>query len=209
MHSPDALHKLGDYDSWVSTLGFPLARLANEQPECEDFYRGLFMKVSAAAPNYDQAAAEEKWDDLYGAADQDREVKSSWRSLRHFARQHGYVDPLPELPIGLGDGKMHYSASNAGFDPLRFTNLPVKDAVARINSEFFVLRSSGKIYRQGADGELNALPKQDFKTALGGRWVEISTATAASSAAQPPMPGSMHPNAASIADFSTAPTTLV
>jgi hypothetical protein len=58
-------------------------------------------------------------------------------------------------------------------DPLRFTDLPSKEAVARINTEFFVLRSSGKIYRHGADGELNALPKHDFKTALGGRWVEI------------------------------------
>jgi Family of unknown function (DUF5906) len=56
-------------------------------------------------------------------------------------------------------------------DPLRFISLPVNEAVRRINTEFFVLRSSGKIYRQDDDGEINAVPKHDFKTALGGRWV--------------------------------------
>jgi hypothetical protein len=54
-------------------------------------------------------------------------------------------------------------------DQLRFTCLPIEEAVARINAEFFVLRRSGTIYRQGSDGELNALPKQNFMTALGGR----------------------------------------
>jgi hypothetical protein len=59
-------------------------------------------------------------------------------------------------------------------DPLRFTTLPAKEAVARINREFFVLRSSGKIYRDDTEGELHAVPKQDFKTALGGRWVTVN-----------------------------------
>jgi Family of unknown function (DUF5906) len=58
-------------------------------------------------------------------------------------------------------------------DPLRFTCLQARDAVARINKEFFVLQSSGKIYREGDDGELTALSRQDFKTALGGRWAEF------------------------------------
>jgi hypothetical protein len=65
------------------------------------------------------------------------------------------------------------SANDNSPDPLRFTNLPVTEAVRRINTEFLVLRSSGKIYRQDADGEINALPKHDFKTALGGRWVTL------------------------------------
>jgi hypothetical protein len=58
-------------------------------------------------------------------------------------------------------------------DPLRFICLPSEEAVARINTEFFVLQSSGKIYRHD-EGELHALPKQDFKTALGGRWVSTN-----------------------------------
>ena len=134
------------------------------------------MRVSASAPNYDEAVAEAKWDDLYGVAGEDREVKSSWPSLRHFARQHGYVDPLPTLPGGRvtnsGVTSTVTGAVGAAVDPLRFTSLPLKEAVARINTEFFVLRSSGKIYRQDTDGNLHALPKQDFKTALGGRWIE-------------------------------------
>jgi hypothetical protein len=163
MNSADALTILGEYDTWVRTLGFPLARLANQQPQDEDFYRDLFMKVSAAAPKFDEPQAEAKWNALRRSVAEHRDVTSSWCSLRHFARQHGYVDTQP---VG-GSG---YPAGNP--DPLRFIGLPLDEAVARINTEFFVLRSSGKIYRQGVDGELNALPKPDFKTALGGRWVE-------------------------------------
>jgi hypothetical protein len=66
---------------------------------------------------------------------------------------------------------------------LRFTCLPADEAVARINTEFFVLRNSGTIYRQGPDGELNALPKQNFRTALGGRWAVSSKNGKAYSAA--------------------------
>ena len=138
----------------------------------DKFYRALFLQVSTAAPNYDEAAAEKKWDDLYGAADQDRDVKSSWPSLRHFARQHGYVDPLPPVP-GVPRVSRVTTGGNFPPDPLRFTTLPLKDAVARINTEFLVLRTSGKIYQQDTEGELRALRKQDFTTALGGRWVEI------------------------------------
>jgi hypothetical protein len=58
-------------------------------------------------------------------------------------------------------------------DPLRFDKLPVKVAVSLINAEFFVLRSSGRIYRDDDDGELKAIPKPDFGTALAGRVVEI------------------------------------
>ena len=57
-------------------------------------------------------------------------------------------------------------------DPLRFHKLPMADAVQRINQEYFVMRPSGKIYREGEDGELNALSKSDFKTAIGGRMAE-------------------------------------
>lgn len=57
-------------------------------------------------------------------------------------------------------------------DLLRFSVVATSDAVTRINTEFFVLRSSGKIYRQGDDGDLSAFSKQEFKTALGGRWAE-------------------------------------
>jgi hypothetical protein len=52
-------------------------------------------------------------------------------------------------------------------DPLRFICLPSEEAVARINTD-------GKIYRHDTEGELHALAKQDFKTALGGRWVSTS-----------------------------------
>jgi hypothetical protein len=71
------------------------------------------------------------------------------------------------------DGIVNEIKDNFPPDPLDFTTLPLKDAVARINTDFFVLRSSGKIYQHDTDGELRALPKQDFKTALGGRRVEI------------------------------------
>jgi Family of unknown function (DUF5906) len=57
-------------------------------------------------------------------------------------------------------------------DLLRFGCLPLAEAVRRINTEYFVLRSSGKIYRQSEDGDLNAVA--DFTKALGGRWVEPS-----------------------------------
>ena len=49
---------------------------------------------------------------------------------------------------------------NTAVDPLRFINLPLEEAVKRINSEYLVLRSTGKIYRQGPDGELTALSHQ-------------------------------------------------
>jgi hypothetical protein len=163
MNSAAALTKVGEYDTWVRTLGFPLARLANHQPQDDHFYRGRFLAVSAAAPKFDEPDAEAKWDELRRAAAQYRDGANSWRSLRHFAYQHGYVDP----PTAGGSG---YPAGNS--DPLRFTCLPLNEAVARINTEFFVLRS-GKIYRQGDDGELTAVPKHDFKTALGGRWVKL------------------------------------
>jgi Family of unknown function (DUF5906) len=175
MASPIALGQLGSYDAWVNTLGFPLARVAHEQPQDEQFYRGLFLRVSAVAPSYDEAAAEAKWQDLYGVAGRDRDVKSSWPSLRHFARQHGYVDPLPPV-AGVAQAPDVTSGVTAGghvaADPLRFTSLPLKEAVARINTKFFVLRSSGKIYGHDAGGDLRALPRQDFKTALGGREAE-------------------------------------
>src|SRR6266849_9244020 len=49
--------------------------------------------------------------------------------------------------------------------------------MARINSETFVLLSSGKIYRQGDDGNISAYPNnQGFKNALGGRTIEITDA---------------------------------
>ena len=76
-----------------------------------------------------------------------------------------FADPRSASTV-LGVPCANYHTGNTAPDPLRFTNLPRKEAVARINTEFFVLRSSGKIYRQGDDGELSALPKQDFKTAL-------------------------------------------
>jgi hypothetical protein len=83
---------------------------------------------------------------------------------------------FPRRALALaGSGVINNIPSNDNVaDPLRFTSLPPKEAVARINTEFFVLRSSGKIYQQNTDGELHALPKQDFKTVLGGRWVEIA-----------------------------------
>ena len=53
-------------------------------------------------------------------------------------------------------------------DPLAFYKLPIADVVNRINEQHFVLRT-GKIYREGEDGELTAIRKSDFETALGGR----------------------------------------
>jgi Bifunctional DNA primase/polymerase, N-terminal len=76
----------------------------------------------------------------------------------HFARSS--IAFVPEIP-----------ANDNSSNPLRFTSLPVKEAVERINREFFVLQRSGKIYQYDSEGELRAVPKQDFKTALGGRWV--------------------------------------
>jgi hypothetical protein len=175
VRSSAALKQLGQYDLWVSRLGFPLAHLARDDHEREDRYRGLFLEVSAAAPKYDEIAAKQKWRSLVAAAGQHHDEPSSWRSLRHFAREHGYLEPAAERSStsdsSLGGSPDACSPGNAP-DPLRFTNLSLKEAVARINAEFFVLRSSGKIYRQGVDGELNALRKHDFKTALGGRWVD-------------------------------------
>jgi hypothetical protein len=172
IRSSDALRKLGQYDVWVSSLGFPLAHLARDDQQSEGVYRKLFLEVSAAAPKYDEGAAKDKWSSLLAAAGQGRDEPSTWRSLRHFARQHGYVAPAAEGSAASGS-----VASITGLgsvpDPLRFVCLPSEEAVARINTEFFVLQSSGKIYRQNTDGELHALPKQDFKTVLGGRWVEI------------------------------------
>jgi Family of unknown function (DUF5906) len=54
-------------------------------------------------------------------------------------------------------------------DPLDFYKLPIAEVVNRLNEQHFVLRSSGKIYRQGEEGELTAIQKSDFRTALGGR----------------------------------------
>jgi hypothetical protein len=83
---------------------------------------------------------------------------SEGKTPLHFARSTPAL--MPMIP-----------ANDNSSDQLRFTYLPRKEAIARINTEFFVLRSSGKIYRQDDDGEINAVPKHDFKTALGGRWV--------------------------------------
>ena len=84
------------YDTWLDCLGFPLVWLADADPESEHVYRDLFLQVSPAAPNYDELAAQEKWNDL-SAPRSKRDAKRSWRSLRHFARQHGYVILFPNL----------------------------------------------------------------------------------------------------------------
>lgn len=148
INSSTALTQLGGYDAWVNTLGFPLARLANEEPGDAQFYRALFLRVSASAPNYDAAATTNKWDDLDGAVDEHRDLVSSWRSLRHFARQHGYVDPLPDPQGGADRPDVTHAGNPAAVDqilshnqspdPLRFTDLPLQNAVSRINTEYFV-----------------------------------------------------------------------
>jgi Family of unknown function (DUF5906) len=79
------------------------------------------------------------------------------KSPLHFGRQVAAAQPA--------------KSALATPDPLRFTCLSLKAAVDLINTEYFVLRSTGKIYRQDTDGELHALRTQDFKIALGGRCV--------------------------------------
>jgi hypothetical protein len=89
------------------------------------------------------------------------------QSCKHFSKGKSPLNvarSAPRLVSGI-------RANDNRSDPLRFTSLPLKEAIARINTEFLVLRSSGKIYRQDVDGEINAVAKHDFKTALGGRWV--------------------------------------
>jgi hypothetical protein len=88
------------------------------------------------------------------------------QSCPHFANGRSPVAALPQpktASLACGPGRP---------DPLRFHKLPMADAVQRINQEYFVMRPSGKIYREGEDGELNALSKSDFKTAMGGRLAE-------------------------------------
>jgi hypothetical protein len=165
-NSPDALKKLGAYDEWVK-FGIPLARLGKEDPQNEATYQRCFMQVSSAAPNFDEAAAQEKWSNLLSVVGQDRDIQRSWRSVLHFARQHGYADPQ-ETDLPKPRNTVTIAGNPSASDPLRFTSLSEKQAVQRINTEYLVLRTSGKIYRLGADGEVNAVPKHDFKTALGG-----------------------------------------
>ena len=47
-------------------------RLANEDSKNEPFYRDCFMQISSAAPKFDAAEAERKWDSLRSSAGQDR-----------------------------------------------------------------------------------------------------------------------------------------
>jgi hypothetical protein len=142
-------------------------------------------RMACKHPEY----TKESTDDLYDRKLRERDQKNlGWPSCQaistagcgacqtcpHFGEGKSPLHFPQRVLTPAGTGAIDNIPSNDNVaDPLRFTNLPPKEAVARINTEFFVLRSSGKIYRQGADGELNALPKHDFKTALGGRWVEI------------------------------------
>jgi hypothetical protein len=61
-------------------------------------------------------------------------------------------------------------------DPLNFHKLPLSEVVRRINQEYLVLRTSGKIYRESESGELSAIQKSDFVTAMGGRMAEYTDA---------------------------------
>jgi Protein of unknown function (DUF3987) len=97
---PAALAEVGKYNNWIK-FGFALARLANEHPEDAEFYRGLFMSVSAATapPGKEEAwkeEAENQWEDAVKSSKGERDRESTWRSIRHLAVKHGYVDPADE-----------------------------------------------------------------------------------------------------------------
>jgi hypothetical protein len=93
------------------------------------------------------------------------------QSCQHFARARSPLAALANVaaPLALPSG-----ITTASIDPLSFHKLPASEAVRRINGEYFVLRNSGKIYRESKDGELSAIPKSDFKTAMGGRLAEYT-----------------------------------
>ena len=82
--------------------------------------------------------------------------------------QAGRTLPPEALPREVTTTAPNLAAS----DPLDFFRLPTDDVVSRINKEHFVLRTTGKIYRESQDGELSAIQKSDFRTALGGRLAE-------------------------------------
>ena len=82
----------------------------------------------------------------------------------------------PEPPPENGPAGDGPAAAPNNFDALAFSSLPAAEALKRINTEYFVRRSSGTIYHHGKDGELTALKShQNFEIALGGRIAEINT----------------------------------
>jgi hypothetical protein len=166
--SVTARKELRKTDAFTKRLGLPLAALAAHNQANADFFRQCFLIVSVAS-GYNRKYAEAQWDDFCSVVAGEYLDESAWIPLQRFARRHGYVDD-PATPIRATS----LVTSEGNVDPLRFEVLPIEVAIARINVVFFVHTRTGKIYCQGPDGELKALSKQDFKTALGGRSVEIT-----------------------------------
>ena len=86
------------------------------------------------------------------------------------------IEPEPKPPPPVGRAPAAASHKPPRRDPLASTLVPEDEAVKRINSAFFVNRSSGTIYHHGTEGDPTAFKsQQQFKTALGGRMANTIT----------------------------------
>ena len=100
----EALVKIGDYHTWLK-IGFALGRLADQDPENAEYYRTLWLDLCAAAPNFDVGVAERKWEEVLGATASKHDNECTWKSIRKFVADHGYVDPATQGYEGGGGGE--------------------------------------------------------------------------------------------------------
>jgi hypothetical protein len=144
--------------------------------------RAMAHAMGANHPGYTQ----ESTDELFDRKEREKAAKNlGWPSCQTIS-SNGCTACQTCSHFAKGKSPLHFAAralapQSGGYelvctdkaDPLDFVETTLKDAVDRINNEYFFRRDTSEICRQGAaTGEIQVLTAQQLKTALAGRWVE-------------------------------------
>jgi hypothetical protein len=201
LFGPDYLATCGELSAGLDTnvdeirsaaLAIPASAISSE-PEWMKFARALAHEaaiykdqaeqiwqildaISRSAPGYNEAGNRERWDRYIREAFE-REAPITIATVFDLAKRHGWQGWSPPTVTLTGNHGGSFPArqviSAGDADPLDFVRTSADEAVARINNEYFFRRDTSEICRQDTlSGEIQVLSRQQFETALAGRWVD-------------------------------------